>query len=44
VSLTDCSTVTDAGVKALAEHLPGLKSKGLLWCFKVTDAGVQAPV
>ena len=37
-----CSEVTDAGVRALAEHCPCLKSVNLVWCSKVTDAGVQA--
>ena len=42
VSLARCSEVTDAGVKALAKHCPGLESVNLDGCFKVTDAGVRA--
>ena len=34
VSLMCYSKVTDVGVQALAEHLPGLESANLWWCAR----------
>ena len=41
LSLRDCSGLTDAGIKHLAETFPGLSTIEINACPKVTDAGFR---
>jgi len=44
LDLSECSSLEDAGVMAVARRCPNLGSLTLAWCWEVTDVGIWALV
>jgi hypothetical protein len=44
LDLSDCSTLSDAGLMAVAQNCPNLGTLNLCWCMELTDISLSCVV